>query len=336
MYRLPGQWPLNVPEEFHKYLAETIRARSGNGRKAGADDFDLKDEAPADSFDLLVEDAALPDDSDLIPVSPTDKSSDLDLAALDQDSDLALAEETHVAPAPVPQKTKERENQVVFEGDVQTDESHEVDFEEEEEESVLESGGSSPQLGLAGDSGFDVLVAANDEGNVNVGNVPKFEEDTETASLASSEFTLEPTLSAIGGEEDSESSSQVIAVDVGLIAATQEADPVGQTDVFNASDFIGIDRGVSAPAAAAANDPFGAAATEVFATPVAAVSPKKAATAQEAEYSTGALLALFVALVPVLISAMMLIDTMVHMWSWGEPYTLNSLWMGEVSRLLGL
>jgi hypothetical protein len=131
----------------------------------------------------------------------------------------------------------------------------------------------------------------------------------------------------------------VIAIDgAGFPGAGQDAAPFGQND-FGAIDFMGFDSGVQAPQAGAATaDPFGAGSApfpDTFATPTAAVSPKKAAVPEE-EYSTGMLVALIFALIVMLPPGVMLLDTMVHMWSWNEPFLLNSWLMGMISGWFGL
>ena len=339
-FRDGGNWKF-LKEEVHTYLAAAIKARNGNGngKRAGDSDFDLGgDLASSSSFDLLVEDAALPGESDLISVAPTKPKSDLDLAALDQDSDLALAEETQVSSF-IPKKAKKAEesSSVAMEdsSSLLLDDSsallepdpevHEVDFDDE---SVLEADGSSPQLGLAGESAFDVLVAADDSELLALD-----EEKTEISNLVQ-EFSLQPSAKK-PGDDDSESSSQVIAIDVGIEVAGQDHDPFGG-DNF---DF-GFDSDVqpAAPAAGVA-DPFGGVAAspipDAFAAPAVSVTPKKAVAAEE-EYSTGVMASLVAALVVMLLAGVMLIDTMVHLWSWGEPFVLNSMLMGTIGGLFGL
>jgi len=337
-------------EEVHNYLAEAIKARSGSGvRKPGESDFDLGDgpTSASSSFDLLMEDAALPDDSDLVSVTPARPASDLDLAALDQDDELSLAEETQISSLVVPKKAKPKDeassvsssvipvqgkedSSAVILGEVEVDVL-------EDEASVLDvAGGSSPQLGLAGDSGFDVLVAGDDDSILLV-------DDEKTEAVMSvpppvmPEFELVPSQTVLG-DDDSESSSQVIAIDA-FAGMGQDADPFGQQDSgFGGMDF-GFDNGFQqapqqASHEAANNDPFGTA-SDVFTAPIAAVAPKAPAKPVE-EYSTGTLVSLAVALVVMLLSGVMLIDTMVRMWSWDEPFILNSVLMGTISGLFGL
>ena len=346
-FRDGSNWKFNK-EDIHTYLAESIKARTGNGsKKAGDSDFDLGGNASPSSFDLLMEDAALPDDDQLVSVSPAPPSSDVDLAALDHDSDLALAEETQISSLVMPKKAKvpkELSSSVIPVSDDDSsalvlapmEDSHEVDMEDLhevdlDEESVLEADGSSPQLGLAGDSGFDVLVAGDDASDV-------LEVEEKTESFAASDFTLEPSMKT-SGSDDSDSSSQVIAIDVGFAEAAHEAATFEPMDVpiddFGAAGF-GFDSGVHAPAAAS-SDPFGAgaAAPDVFAMPTATVSLKKTAAPKE-EYSTGVLLALVSALVVMLLPGIMLLDAMLHMWSWSDPFILNSVLMSTISGWFGL
>ena len=355
-FRDGGTWKF-LKDEVHTYLAESIKSRSAaaNGKSAGESDFDLGgDLGSASSFDLLVEDAALPDDSDLISVASTPPKSDLDLAALDHDSDLALAEETHVSSMVVPKKApppKESDSGLVLvkeekedkessilglapDSAVHDSEVHEVDFDDHES-SILEASSSSPQLGLAGDSGFDVLITAPEEGESELLQLD--EEKTDIApSVMAEEFILEPMASAMD-DDDSESSSQVIAIDVG----EQEGAPFGGGEDF---DFIGFDSGAAEPGAAAAampaaNDPFGVGAPsipDVFTTPAVSVTPSKKPVAAEEEYSTGMLAFLICTLVMMLLPVIMLVDQMMHMWSWSDPFILNSVLMGTIAGIFGL
>ena len=336
-FRDGANWKFNK-EEVHTYLADSIRARNGNGKtkNPGESDFDLEESASASSFDLLMEEAALPDDSDLVAVSSSARPpSDLDLAALDHDSDLALAEETQISSLVVPKKAKapvEPASEVIMDDEdssalvLAEPDSYVVD-----DESVL-TGGSSPQLGLAGDSGFDVLLTDEDSSNV----LQVEEEKTEISSVAAAEFELEPS-QIVAESDDSESSSQVIAVDVGL-AAQEGTDPFGHT--FDVADFAGFDSGISVPSEPTSGDPFSSAVgipddfNAAF-TPVAAVSSRKPAARTE-EYSTGMLVSLASILVVMLLPGLMLLDTMIHVWSWNEPFLLNSILMNTIAGWFGL
>ena len=325
-------------EEVHTFLAEKIKARGGtNGaHQPGESDFDLA--GGSSSFDLLMEDAALPNDSDLVAVAPVRLSSDLDLAALDND-ELSLAEETQISSLVVPKKIKPKDTPVPAEPSsviVQDDEDSSALILAKDdvdalmnEASVLEAGGSSPQLGLAGDSGFDVLMAGEDEDILHV--------DKESASMPDpivEDFDLEPS-PKLPGDDDSESSSQVMSIDITEMGG-QSAEPFGQPD-DDFDPFNGFGSGIhqaSAPSvSAASSDPFGTG--DVFVTPVAVAPPPKAAAPVE-EYSTGILIALAAAVFVMFFPGVMLIDTMVHMWSWGEPFILNSIWMDTISGLFGL
>ena len=326
-----------LKEEVHTYLAESIKARGGSSdtHNPGDSDFDLGSGASSSSFDILMEDAALPDDSDLVSVAPTRPPSDLDLAALDND-ELSLAEETQISSLVVPKKVKPKAPPAPAEPSslvVQEDEDSSAlilakadDDVLEDEASVLAAGGSSPQLGLAGDSGFDVLVAGEDEDILHVDN-----ESSSIPDAIVEDFDLEPSPKA-PEDDDSESSSQVISIDISEMGQT--ADPFGQQPDDGFDPFTGFDSGIhQAPQAATSSDPFGT--SDAFATPIASVSPPKAVAPAE-EYSTGMLVALACALVVMMFPGLMLIDNMIHMWSWGEPFILNSMWMDPIAGLFGL
>ena len=352
-FRDGATWKFNK-EEVHAYLAESIRARGGGNTdgQAGDSDFDLADsDASSSSFDLL--DAALPDEDQLISAVSAPAKSDLDLAALDQDSDLALAEETQIPSMAVPNKSSTpaqlKEEPIELTPIVEEPEAGllevdmAVDLDDDssalglaladDHSSVLSAASSSPQLGLAGDSGFDVLVAGEEGAESDVLLVD--DEKTEAVFTASEDFSLEPTPKA-SGDEDSESSSQVIAIDVGLTEGAHDTDPFGG-DTFG--DFGDFESAVQAPqdAAAATNDPFGASTSPAaFDFPVAAPASVKKSAAPEEEYSTGMLIALVAALVVMLLPGMMMLDTMIHMWSWSDPFTLNSFLMSTIAGLFGL
>ena len=325
-----------LKEEVHTYLADTIKARSGasGAHQPGESDFDLGGSAASSSFDVLMEDAVLLDDSDLVSVAPARPASDLDLAALDQD-ELSLAEETQISSLVVPKKAPPPvapppEPDILV---AQDDEESsalilaKADDVLEDEASALEAGGSSPQLGLAGDSGFDVLIAGEDEDFLLV------DESANMADVAVQEFDLEPS-PKMQGDDDSESSSQVIAIDAFAEAGQQAASftPIDEAGF----DTFGFDSGFQqASSAPASSDPFGSAASGAFTAPVVSVSAKKAETPAE-EYSTWTLVALIATLVAMLPAGLMLIDTMVYMWSWNEPFILNSIYMDTITGLFGL
>jgi len=334
-FRDGSNWKFNK-EEVHTYLAESIRSRGGNGRTSGGHNpgdsgFDLAGEsASASSFDLLVEEAALPADDQLISASPVHPRSDLDLAALDRDDELSLAEETQISSLVVPKKAKTPATESKSEAmDVTAKEDSSALVLASDDSSVLGAASSSPQLGLAGDSGFDVLVAGEtgDESEVLL-----VDESTETATPPIVEFELEPSPS-MPGDDDSESSSQVIAIDVGLAG-----DAMG-TDAFDSDgfeNFIDFGSGVQDSPAPAAGDPFGTGGSSFSdATSLVTVSPAKTVVKGE-EYSTGMLVALILALVVMLLPGLMFIDTMVHLWSWGEPSVINGLFMSTIAGWFGL
>jgi len=277
-------------------------------------------------------------------------------------SEVALAEETRISAITMPQKGKKpssasRSDAILL----------------DDHESVLGAGSSSPQLGLAGDSGFDVLVAGEVDsdlfevdsktldGDSNLlevdsktlgGDSNLLEVDSKTLEgdsdllevaeektsvvFTSEEFSLEPSASATDGD-DSESSSQVIAINAGFSGAGQN-DPFGESD-FGASVFEGFDSGILPPqSGTTASDPFGTGTSsfpDSRSASTALVSPRKPLVAVE-EYSPGVLLALICVLGVMLVPGYMLIDTMVYMWSWGDPYVLNSLLMDTIAGWFGL
>ena|GEM_PF-1803830 len=225
-------------------------------------------------------------------------------------------------------------------------EIYEVSFDEEDV-SILSPAGSSPQLGLAGDSGFDVLLEAELEESDFL-----LEDDDNAPSVfsVSEEFSLVPPPNTFD-DDDSESSSQVIAIDMGLAAglSADEQDGLGGfggADFgdagLGAADLGGVDFGIDVQGGEyGANDPFGRAddaMPNTFAMPPTPATASKLAAVPEEEYSTGMLIFLVSGLVLLLLPGIMLIDSMAHVWSseWGHPYLLNSVLMETIADLFGL
>ena len=340
-------------EDIHNYLAESIKARSGNGdngRNPGDSDFDILGTGGSpSSFDLLVENAApLPDDNQLVSVSPQmTPSSDLDLAALDNDDELALAEETRISSVVMPQKAKKvqsEESSIVADEDSSSSSlglapaSQADAVELDDNESVLGGSGSSPQLGLAGDSGFDMLIGAEDSDLVanEDSDLLQVDDENTSAVFPAEDFVLEPSAKE-AESDDSESSSQVIAIDGPGFAGAGQDDPFGQAD-FGTSDFSSFDSGIQESVAPMTNDPFGSGSSpfpDAFPVSSPSVTVKKSDVPAE-EYSTGMFGALLAALFVMLPTGYMLVDTMTHMWSWSEPFILSSMLMDMVSGVFGL
>jgi excisionase family DNA binding protein len=335
-FRDGNNWKFNK-EEVHAYLAESIRSKGSGIHNPSDSGFDLAGDssASASSFDLLVEEAALPADDQLISAVSVQAKSDLDLAALDRDDDLALAEETQISSLVVPKKAPApvaEPKSAVLPVTPEKEDSSALSLASSDSdiESVLGAGGSSPQLGLAGDSGFDVLVAGetSDESEVLL-----VDEKTETTAPPMGIFELEPS-SALMEDDDSDSSSQVMAIDVGLASEAMETETF---DPDSFENFIGFDSGLPAPPAATGT-PFGvgiASLPDRASAPIATATPAKAA-GQGEEYSTGMLIALFFAIALMLLPGLMLIDSMVHIWSWDEPFTINGLFMSWFASMFGL
>jgi excisionase family DNA binding protein len=358
-----------IKEDIHTYLANSIKARSAtNGQQAGDSGFDLAGEES--EFDFIVEDVILPDDDDLVSIAPSQspsqahQKSDLDLAAFDhEDSDLALADETQISsasafelaekPAETPEipevnfaqdDSQEEDDSSLFEiaedSEIGDPNVHEVDFGDDDESAVLSLEGSSPQLGLAGDSAFDVLVADEEK------NILEADDSASDEVIEVDDFDLEPLAKAIE-DDDSESSSQVIAVDIGIDTEIQDGPSFEEDDGFS-FDEVDFDSGLQpsvAEAQAEMDDPFGMGLGDASATmqqpgfataPAVSVSPSKTPGIPEEEFSKGMLIAMAFALVILLLPGIMLVDAMMNMWSWNQPFILNSALMGMIAGVLGL
>jgi len=217
--------------------------------------------------------------------------------------------------------------------------------DEEVGASDIELGGESDQLILGEGSGSDITLGSGDSGisllgpsdsglslddpeldlgGSEVGSLKLSEADSPAAAEAApakvesdDDFLLTPYDAT---EEDAEESgSQVIALDsesdvdesavtqlgtIQPVVPTEEAEPAG--GVLLEEDLSGIEEAGAAPALA------GAPAT----TP--------SAVAQEAPYSVGVLVSLIFAVLVLSLGMIMMFDLVRNMWSWSQPYNINS------------
>ena len=298
-------------EEVDDFLAESIKSRGK--QKTSESDFDLlsadeEDETPtllADSasFDALMEDGVTLGDEMVDTETPKKKAVVFD--------DLTLADEADA----------------------------EVDLSLGEDEVVLNGTGSSPKLNLAQDSGLSLLEAADD---VELQAVDKGGSDAQleiddddilalvdaessehTSTIAipvEDDFQLTPSVDGLS--DDSESSSQVIALE--------------EENMFGAP----IGAGPAMPFAAAPMDalpqatPFGAgvapgefvAQAPAFAGPIVA----------EPTYGALAVVMLVACTFLLALCGCVALDLIIHIWSWKEPFIINSTIMDLVAGVAGL
>ena len=293
-------------DDVDNFLAETIKSRSKS--KTSDSDFDLlggdeEDESPtllADSasFDALMEDGVT-FDAEMVDTGDSKKKS----AALD---DLTLAD----------------------------DQGGAVDLSLGDDEVALDGTGSSPKLNLAEDSGLSLLEVADDvelQAVEKGGSDAQFEVDDDDDILAlveaeSAEHTstiaipveddFQLTPSADGLSDDSESSSQVIALEEeGMFGA-----PLGMAPAPAFSP--------DPVAAMPQPGPFGAGPGEFIAQ---APMPAPVATVAEPTYKTWVIALLAVNLFLLAICGSVALDLIIHIWSWEEPFVINSTIMDLIA-----
>jgi len=259
------------------------------------------------TFGLEEEDAELPTLMAEADLSGTDDG----LSLADEDSDLGLSldlDDTikHDEPDSIGLSEPEEDDQVVF--------------------------GTGSDLNLSGGSGLSLVDPSEDDAAL------ELDEDSDILALADSEGHSEvPTLLADAGEigtfdlvadmddsEDSESSSQVIALDDDSPFGTEIPD-------FGADAFGGEPLG--------SEDAFGPVTDSGDFSTVAAPIPKPVATGRspyEATYSGKAVTALgLLCVLPVGLAGLMVYDLVRNMWSWTQPAVLSSPIVDFFAGILG-
>lgn len=232
----------------------------------------------------------------------------------------------------------------------------ELGEELEDDDLVLGGSGSGSDITIGQDSGISLvdpqdsglsldepMELASDDESLALGEDDMLtlsedvDDESPTELTADDDFLLTP-LEEAADEEDSESGSQVIALDTdeaGDEGATMVAGaPVGDVaamldEDIAAAPFVEAPLLEPAPAAAAAV-PLG---TPTVA-PGAALSPE-IAQYPERPYGALVMLGLGACLVFLLASGMMAFDLMRNMWSWGGAYELNSSLMDTILGWFG-
>ena len=301
--------------DIDNYLAETIKARSK--QKSSESDFDLlgsseEDETPtllaeSASFDALMEDG----------LSMDDAMVDTDAPKREHPSDgLTLADE--------PEGT--------------------VDLMLGDDEVVFDETGSSPKLNLAQDSGLSLLEAevelemvekggsdigleVDDDDILTLVDAESAENTSTMAIPIEDDFQLTPGVNV--QSDDSESSSQVIALEEagGMFGEPVEPsfppfgapEPMGTTP--QSGDFA---FGGAIPLAENA-DFFPASASAAFPHPTSSSEPT---------YGIGTIVMLLVCAFFLVICGCMSLDLIIHIWSWEEPFVINSTIMNLVAGSL--
>jgi hypothetical protein len=205
------------------------------------------------------------------------------------------------------------------------------------------SGSSGSDITIGGDSGISLVDPTDsglsleepvefespDEESLELGedDMLTFSEEADSESptqlKADDDFLLTPLEDT--GDEDSESGSQVIALDAeaegGQVGAGPSMAAMLDEDITG-EPAIGFEAG---PAPSLGRPTFAEAA------PVGAA----AAALPEAPYSTGVIVAMAFCVVFLALAGMMSFDLLRNMWSWQQPYNFNSALMDMLVGLFG-
>jgi excisionase family DNA binding protein len=208
-------------------------------------------------------------------------------------------------------------------------------------------GGKGSSLAIGGDSGIS-LIDPSDSGlsletPLNLG--PAAEESLELGEAdvlaggsspkvkADEEFLLTP-LEEVGDAADSESGSQVIALDTegegsAVVGASAGASMAAMLDEdLSTQPALGI--GATAPLTGMpvlGAQPVGLSEGAALATPSAALL--------EAPYTTGQIVSLVLCSLLLMLCGMMMFDLLRNMWSWSGIYSLNSSLMDTILGWIG-
>ncbi len=345
--------------DVDKFLADTIRSRSKNNEAASDGDFDLlgleaetetvlADEASLD--DLVSElpseegmisvakDAVLPDT--VVPKGG-DFALDDDLIASDDDLLLSShADDLLLAPADEAAVDLAQDDDLFAVVNDAPDSSLELGLSGDSGLALLDAGADAPTAEKGGNDAFleldddDILsLAMDDEAELMVDNAA-------TASIpVEEEFQLTPD-SHEDSAEDSDSASQVLALDdnnmfAGMGDATPDAgafeSPFGTDAPVFEADSPAFDTG-GGFGGAAFDSSAGGAAGFTSSGPAFTAAP----TSTEADYGPWSVVSLGFAAALLGLSGVMVLDLIVHIWSWGEPFVISSTVMNTLAQMAGL
>ena len=203
----------------------------------------------------------------------------------------------------------------------------------DEDELVL---GGGSDLNLSGGSGLSLVGSSDEEA------VLELDEDSDILALVDSGNLSEMPTMLAGGEEvgtfdliadadtdeDSESSSQVIALDDDSPFGAEMSD-FGSEAFGGAGDF-GPAESADAFGPAVSTDDFGPATAPLSKPTASGRSPYEAAYSGKAVTALGLL-----CVVPVSLAGMMAYDLVRNMWSWGQPAVLSSPIVDMIAGILG-
>jgi len=179
----------------------------------------------------------------------------------------------------------------------------------------LELGGSAilSSLSLGGESDPEISL---------IGSDPSVEEESLSELQQEDDFQLTP-MGEGDQQDDGDSSSQVIALDAELEEFADEAEGILEEDIGEADEALVLTEDY----AQQADDTLGTAGYAV---------PAAVSAGTEAPYSIGNVLLLGSCALLLALGGIMMLDMIRSIWSWNEPYALNSSMLDALLGLLGL
>ncbi|MDR0704320.1 MAG: helix-turn-helix domain-containing protein [Planctomycetaceae bacterium] len=347
--------------EVDNYLAELIKNREKSEKSASESDFDLlgmddDEESPtllADlpSFDSLMEDGVSLGENmiDAVPASKSASSTPTDNGTYDLKNNDSLADDDLMFSSDNLMLTEDSDMlpDSVMRPSLSKPSASDIDLAADDD-LVLDSGGSSGQLNLAGDSGLSLLEITDhidlqpvEQGGS--GAQLELDDDDDILSLVDDDLAVENTSTiAIPIEDDfqltpdtdfvsaddSESASQVIALDEDSVFAAPSGSSGFGTDI----PFV-----PATPVAEETTPNVGFGATPFTVSPGEVVSrtPETIPTTTEIPYASGDIVLIVLALVLLILPGIMIMDLIIHIWSWGEPFVINSSVMDLVVGMFG-
>lgn len=319
-----------------------------------------------EDIDLGEEELGLGSEAKKPKVEKDDSDGDI-FALADEDFDISTSEDSGLSLG--------SESDVHLAGDSGIDLAGESDVILEDDDLVLGGSGSGSDINIAGDSGLS-LLDASDSGILGMGRssgegsdaileladdddilslVEESDSDTATILTSDSDFQLMPEVSSFD-TDDSESSSQVIALDDDpmFISDLEDSGPAmfSEDDPFASATMVpeglppmpgGPARPQQTAAFAPPNaaDPFGGGASP-FDSPdmQAAIQPVTPIVSQQspsgANYNGLTMTFLICSMIFLSLALITSIDMVRWIWSWGEPFTLTGLLLDTIAGVLPL
>ena len=328
----------NDSSEIQLDSADDIRLDSSSGdidlRSSSADDVSIP--SASSSFDINVDDLDLDSSTDDIPLTESTKAPSAGGSAVTLEFDSTEATIEQVLPkssssASGPRDLMPTDETFAVAGDPKTGKSRGEDqgsIHSSDDELVLGApeGGSDITLS-PGDSGISLVASDDsglsldkplmlgisaDSGPVNLDDSTEFDSSASVELKADDDFLLQPLEEAT--DESTDSGSQVIALDSsgGFDSATD------------------LEPGALAPQDSGLLEEMEPSASSEslssFEPAVAAAAPAKGAMApvRETQFSTLNIVSLTLCVVFLAATGICMYDLLRNMWSWEEPYALNS------------